>query len=404
MSLVVNKPLGKLLFERHYRGDDRYVFIPGGKDFVIKQISICFDRKHNDIPYGLISTLNDILGLLSVQDLPYTPKLLDFQMNLKQIKPTFSFTMPIYKEIAPLFNKLLDDNDIATVRHLFKKWFIQLLYLLKAFRSRHLKHGDLKIHNMLIDENLDLVLIDYGQMCRGYKKNDDLDDYITQSIPYVPPEFRGENVWIGNGVKCISYYEKYHNSLAHANRTKTEIYSLGMVLIALSLGIDNFMIKSNNGTCDQIIPPKDEMNEVLYKIFDHWDKLGGLTNKRPRVVSRLKKEKEALINLVKGMLEISVQDRFGLDDVFAHEFVRVYCKDELKKYHFDCDDTTLFKKSVLRDIFERFPHIDLYHEDNKRVILGALFARGYDHPCNHIPNESICKFVYQIYEQYKQMH
>lgn len=58
---------------------------------------------------------------------------------------------------------------------LSQKWIIQLLEIRKFLKTKKISHNDIKPNNILLDEQENLILIDFGSVCFG--TNNSISDY-----------------------------------------------------------------------------------------------------------------------------------------------------------------------------------------------------------------------------------
>lgn len=119
----------------------------------------------------------------------------------------------------------------------------QLLNVLDYFNKKGIVHRDLKLENVLIDRNLNLKVADFG--FATYKSIHNLKSY-RGTLTYMAPEIKQGKVYNGK---------------------HTDIFSVGVILFAIVLGIFPFR--------------EATMQDPFYKLLvegsyaKYWKKIGG---------------------------------------------------------------------------------------------------------------------------------
>ena len=169
-----------------------------------------------------------------------------------------------------------------------KKMFYQILKAVQQCHNNGICHRDLKLENILLNENYEPILIDFGFGCileeeNGEKKK--LNEFLG-SKNYCAPE-----IW-----KNIPY-----------DGEKCDIFSLGVILFTLYFGNFGFL----NST------PKDELYKLIMKkkYDDYWNEIGRIIgNKKLNVVSSEFK------NLYLKMVANNPNERPSIEEILNHEW------------------------------------------------------------------------------------
>ncbi|KAJ8312732.1 hypothetical protein KUTeg_010105 [Tegillarca granosa] len=158
----------------------------------------------------------------------FLPRELDNHCNLArhphvvQIYETFSTDEHVYivmdycakGDLLDLINKHIGDNQRGIGEAASRKIFNQLCQALRHIHNNGIVHRDLKCENVLLDENLDVKLTDFGFSCYVPDRGTLLKT-TCGSYAYTAPEV----------IKCKSY-----------DAFKSDTWSIGIILFAMANG------------------------------------------------------------------------------------------------------------------------------------------------------------------------
>lgn len=130
-------------------------------------------------------------------------------------------------------------EEFVLVRANWRKIFAQLCLGVQYLHSRGMAHRDLKLENILIDEQMNVKLCDYGFMCET--KPASLSTTMCGSMRYVAPEvLRGEG---------------YHPM-------RTDVWALGIVLYGITTGLSPWKSEGESGVCREILAGEMDLTGI----------------------------------------------------------------------------------------------------------------------------------------------
>ncbi|KAJ5909020.1 hypothetical protein N7495_001702 [Penicillium taxi] len=195
----------------------------------------------------------------------------------------------------------------------------QILRGLKYIHSAGVIHRDLKPSNILINENCDVKICDFG-LARG--KEQQMTGYITTRY-YRAPEI-------------MLTWQKYSYSM--------DIWSVGCILAEMLTRKVLFPGKDHVNQFELITellgkPPKEVMEKVYSKETLEFVKSLPEPNNQlsSRLASRLGDVDPEAINLLEEMLDLDPQKRITAADALSHDYVSIY---------HDADDEPVFEKQL----------------------------------------------------------
>ena len=169
-----------------------------------------------------------------------------------------------------------------------KKMFYQILKAVQQCHNNGICHRDLKLENILLNENYEPILIDFGFGCileeeNGEKKK--LNEFLG-SRNYCAPE-----IW-----KNIPY-----------DGEKCDIFSLGVILFTLYFGHFGFVKSTPNDGLYKLIMKK--------KYIDYWNKIGNLFG-----MTKLNVVSPEYKNLYLKLVAKNPNDRPTIEEILNHEW------------------------------------------------------------------------------------
>lgn len=204
-------------------------------------------------------------------DHPYITQLINFEEDEEK----FSLILE-YAKNGTLFSKIRKMKNGFSEDTAFK-YFIQTCSAVNFLHKNKLAHRDLKPENLLIDENFNIKLTDFG-WCDYFGIDNCFFD-TCGTYEYMAPEI----------VKNREYNEKVDN------------WSLGVLLYELLHGSSPFYI-------DGIYENVETRNKLFSKILKNDYTIN--TNLS-----------DSCKNLIQSLLKTNPLNRISLDDVFKHEWV-----------------------------------------------------------------------------------
>ncbi|EHY66161.1 CAMK/CAMKL/KIN1 protein kinase [Nematocida ausubeli] len=164
-------------------------------------------------------------------------------LKLEEFKYTKDHFYLIFKYIKG--NQLL--NEIIKYKVLSedkaRKYFIQILDALNYIHNNNIVHRDIKIENILIDQNDNAILIDFG-LSNIYEQNKYLNTFCG-SLYFAAPELLSGHNYIGPEV---------------------DVYSLGVVLYVMVVGCVPYDDKNISNLYNKIMNNKVRMDGVSDKL------------------------------------------------------------------------------------------------------------------------------------------
>lgn len=176
-------------------GNGAYATVYGVKNLALKIID---ENRKNIIPKCIIKELSLLKELDNVKNIIQIKKII-LNENL------FGFAMQKYDETLKEKISLIGIDDI-------KKIMYQLLLSLHNCHSQNIIHRDLNPGNILIDNNNNIILSDFGLSHSFYSNNIHKRKDIVQTLWYRAPE--------------IIFEREYHSE-------KMDIWSCGIIMIEL---------------------------------------------------------------------------------------------------------------------------------------------------------------------------
>nr|XP_039260415.1 testis-specific serine/threonine-protein kinase 6-like [Styela clava] len=218
-----------------------------------------------------------------------------------------------------------------------KKWFCQLASAMAYLHRRGVAHRDLKIENILIDEEQNIKLCDFGfsKVCQQNGNLGPNSDTFCGSLGYCAPE--------------ILLRTPY-------NPWKTDIWSLGVVLYKMVIGGMPFGEGNDLGCIRKIAKAQTQLLEFP----DH-----------PRITDDCQ-------NLIRSLLAFESEHRITLVDIFRSKWINA---DGLS-----CVDTNSL--SHVSRVIQETNNLRV-QETNNRAIAREQFVNSSQQPSSDRPKTSI---------------
>jgi serine/threonine protein kinase len=160
-----------------------------------------------------------------------------------------------------------------------REYFIQVVSAVHYLHRNNIIHRDIKPENILVNENDECKLCDFGWA--NYVEMDNVRSTFCGTLEYMSPEILGQE-----------YYKK-----------EIDIWALGVLLYELIHGCSPFISNDNNNNNNY-----NDYHEMLKNI----QAKGIIFNKD---ISQSCKD------LIMKMLEVDGQKRIDIDDIAKHEFI-----------------------------------------------------------------------------------
>ena len=192
--------------------------------------------------------------------------------------------------ILPFMKKDLFTHAVEEKRHMseeeLRKLVTDIADAIKHIHDKHIVHRDIKPENILIDDDGNYVLCDFGNA-----KKDDLFNFndLNGSIHYIAPEI------------ASAYVNKNRNTIPFAIGKPTDIFSFGMTLY-------NVTTLTMGGA--------SPANKIYNTIVDEISKFDMMPQ-----VDEIDDRSESFKDLLKMMLHRSPIARITVDEILKHPFV-----------------------------------------------------------------------------------
>ena len=189
------------------------------------------------------------------------------------------------------------------------KLFYKILKLVKYLHDRKIAHCDLKLENILVDNNFNLKLIDFGFSHKFSKNSKDNLIYIFQGTEtYCSPE----------STKPSLGYDPFVH----------DVFSLGVILFILTVGRFPFIHANYNDKRYRLIIKKDYKN--------YWEDF------QKYMIS------DELKSLINKMICYDPSERFNLDEILEHPWIKKYCNENENNFWDEAEEELQLRKSVMK--------------------------------------------------------
>ncbi len=252
-----------------------------------QKLAIKFFSKNVDKNSHGLNIIENEIRLLSCVNCPNVIKIYDYYLGDSPLKEEkglspnkyISYIVLEYMERGDLFDlvKRKKSFPINIVRFFFK----QLINGLYSLKKVNIAHRDIKLENLVIDNQYSLKIIDFGFSCRIHDQNERLIryDYTLGTEGYMSPEVnRGE------------YFAD-----------KIDVFSAGVILFCLLFGHAPFFKANKQDKFYSLFIEKD--NRV------YWEKI--LKNRTVH---------DDAIFLINRMLAYDPLERIDVEEIFQTDF------------------------------------------------------------------------------------
>ena len=210
-------------------------------------------------------------------------------------------------------NKHLSENDASI-------FFTQLIFALEFLKIKNISHRDIKPENILIRNNKELLLIDFGLSCQ-------FNEGELINTPCGSPCYAAPEMLLGNN----------YNGLA------SDVWSCGIVLFTMVCGY---------------LPYEEETNEKLYK---------KIYSTKLEIPDRISSQCKDLLN---KLLVVNPRKRPSLEEIKNHKFLNygvIWYKEHFSKIMKKYD---LKKENINMDILDNMNQYGV--EDSKDNIINDI--------------------------------
>ena len=269
-----------------------------------------------------------------------------------------------YVNGGELFNLIVKNKYLS--ENLASIFFIQLIYALEFLKLKNISHRDIKPENILIRNNKEILLIDFGLSSQF--KEGELINTPCGSPCYAAPEM------------LLGY---------NYNGFASDIWSCGIVLFTMVCGYLPYEEETNEKLCKKIFSTKLEIPE--------------------RITPQCK-------DLLMKLLEINPKKRPSLEEIKNHKFLnygviwykehfcKIMKKYELKKENINLDILDNMNKYGIEDSNENIINDILNDKHNKNTMIYYLLLDKYGIDWKYIKDNTIGKLIAKpsFFEKIKQ--
>ena len=262
------------------------------------------DQEDFDLRLFLILMSNEVQRLQKLPKHSNIIQLIDYNWEAKLVQKS-----GIEKEVLTVVLELAKGGDLFNYIFAINKgfsepiaryYFIQLINAIEFMHSNNVVHRDLKLENLLLDDNYNLKIADFGLSTTVESSYGGGVMYTRVGTErYMPPEMLEKNAYIGI---CA------------------DLFSAGVILFVLVMG----MMPTHKSA---------ESNDYLYRYFrkkeyeEYWTIIANILNLDLGTIS------EDYFHLVTTMLKYDFQRRFTIDEIKEHPWFKgpVATEEEVKK-------------------------------------------------------------------------
>jgi len=262
------------------------------------------DQEDFDLRLFLVLMGNEVQKLKKLPTHPNIIQLIDYDWESKLIQSSGAQkdVLTVVLELATggdLFNYIFALNR-GFSEPIARYYFKQLIDAIEFLHTNNVVHRDLKLENLLLDDNYDLKIADFGLSTTvesSYGGGVMFTRVGTQR--YMPPEMLEKNAYIG---------------------IWADLFSAGVILFVMVMG----MMPTHKSA---------ESNDYLYRYFrkkeyeEYWTIVANILNLDLGTIS------EDFFHLATTMIKYDFQRRFTIDEIKEHPWLKgpTASKEEVKK-------------------------------------------------------------------------
>ena len=239
------------------------------------------------------------------------PNIVDFQEAFIHKGNLFLVFEYVEKNLLELLEESPDGIDPKLIR----SFVFQMCKAIHYLHSKNMIHRDVKPENLLISENMELKLCDFGfarKICLDDKNNniDAMTDYVATRW------YRSPELLLSNGIYG----------------PEVDYWAVGCIMGELADGNPMFPGENETDQLDCIIKVLGNLPEELVNMYYENPIYNGkelLRVPRPESLERryMGKLGPTAIDFLKGLLQLDPNKRLNGDNVFKHKYFACFMKD-----------------------------------------------------------------------------
>ena len=212
--------------------------------------------------------------------------------------------------------EVLEESPDGLNPKLIKSFVYQMCKALSYMHKNNMIHRDIKPENLLIDEDLNLKLCDFG-FARKVKLNKN-NNNITEMTDYVATRwYRSPELLLSGGIYGPD----------------VDYWAVGCIMGELADGNPMFPGENETDQIDCIIKVLGNLPEKLENMFYKnpiYEEKEMLHISKPETLERryMSKLGPTAIDFMKGLLQLDPKKRLNSDTVFKHKYFSCFMKDE----------------------------------------------------------------------------
>ena len=237
----------------------------------------------------------------------------------------------IYKENLFLVFEYVEKNLLEVLEKypeglnpkLIRSFVFQMCKAVHYLHTKNIIHRDVKPENLLVDENMNLKLCDFG-FARKISLNDE-NNNVDAMTDYVATRwYRSPELLLSNGIYG----------------PEVDYWAIGCIMGELADGNPMFAGENEVDQIDCIIKVLGNLPEDLINMFYSNELYNGrelLKVSRPESLERryFGKLGPTAIDFMKGLLQLDPHKRLNDDNIFKHKYFSCFLKEPENKYILD---------------------------------------------------------------------